>query len=348
MFGFLESGFRITADLGEIRRNVVGVSLMDQWSAIGDCLFEIDLDLKRLVIHLDKQRGIFRGVTVCSDNHRDRLSDIVDVVLGKRALGARIRHRRMRDQQGHFDIERTDVFGCVDRRDARMLAGRGNIDTFDFRTCERAAYERHMKRTRKGNVIDKRTLAGKQLRIRVSLYPCTEHSGGHGCLPRSAIAEIFGRLADGPNDIGVSSATAKIAREHLPYAMIAQIERVAGFKMTGNGHNHARRAIAALQCMTFRKRLLNRMERAIFAGHRFNRADLRTIRLHGQCQAGPCRAAVDHHGAGTANAVFAAHMCTGKTQFMAQKIGQQQARTDLKGLFFAVDGHPDCGLRVRR
>ena len=51
-----------------------------------------------------------------------------------------------------------------------------------------------------------------------------------------------------------------------------------------------------------------------------------TVDLHGQHQAGALRDAVDAHGAGAADAVFAAHMGAGLAEFVAQEIAEQLAR----------------------
>ena len=51
-----------------------------------------------------------------------------------------------------------------------------------------------------------------------------------------------------------------------------------------------------------------------------------TVDLHGQHQASALRDAVDAHGAGPADAVFAAHMRACQAEFVAQEIAEQLAR----------------------
>ena len=60
----------------------------------------------------------------------------------------------------------------------------------------------------------------------------------------------------------------------------------------------------------------------------FDCAHLAALDLHGECEAGPRRLAVDGDGAGAAHAVFAADMGARKPQMMAQTIGQRQPRLD--------------------
>ena len=102
-------------------------------------------------------------------------------------------------------------------------------------------------------------------------------------------------------------------------------------------HQHARRAEPALQRVVFREKLLQRMHLAALR-QAFDRADLGTVGLDGEHQAGAHGLAVDHHRTGAAHAVLAADMGAGQAQTVAQEIGQQGAGFCAAGVGAAVDG----------
>ena len=125
MLGPGESGIGVAALLNEVRGDIVGDIVMDRRRPVGDGLFQIQLDRKRLVVDFDKRARVFRGIPVDGDDHRDALAGIEHVVAGQRAL--RLAARRdagMRDQHRQFDIERADIVGRVDRHDIRHRLGR--------------------------------------------------------------------------------------------------------------------------------------------------------------------------------------------------------------------------------
>ena len=77
--------------------------------------------------------------------------------------------------------------------------------------------------------------------------------------PRSGAAGKLRRPPYRRDDVGVAGAAAEIAREHqLADAVVGQVELFAGLEMRADVHDHARRAVAALQRMAFLERLLQR------------------------------------------------------------------------------------------
>lgn len=109
-----------------------------------------------------------------------------------------------------------------------------------------------------------------------------------------------------------------------------------GLQQGGGRHQHARRAIAALQSGAAQKALLQRMQLTLVRQpldglHPF------ALRHDGQTQTGFHRQAVNQHGAGTANPGLATALGASQMQVVAQAIGQQTTRRhhDLNGL--AVD-----------
>ena len=101
----------------------------------------------------------------------------------------------------------------------------------------------------------------------------------------SARGDGFGGLPHRRNDILVAGAAAEVAGEHVADALVGEVERALRVEMADDVHDHARRAVAALQGMTIMESLLERMERfkglAILATNRkkdLDEAFLRRLR----------------------------------------------------------------------
>src|SRR6516164_11533427 len=90
-------------------------------------------------------------------------------------------------------------------------------------------------------------------------------------------------------------------------------------------HQNARRAEAALQSMIVAKRLLQRIERAVWARERFHGLDRAAFGLDRKRQTRAGGDAVDQHGASAADAVLAADMGAGRAQRMTEKIAKECA-----------------------
>ena len=88
------------------------------------------------------------------------------------------------------------------------------------------------------------------------------------------------------------------------------------------------------------ERLLQPVHRSD-APEAFNGFDAAAVGLHREHQAGAHAVAVEKHGAGAADAVFAADMGAGEAKRMAQEIGEQQPRLHRGRESLAVDGHGD-------
>ena len=73
----------------------------------------------------------------------------------------------------------------------------------------------------------------------------------------------------------------------------------------------------------------------------FDCAHLAAFDLHGECEAGPRRLAVDGDGAGAAHAVFAPNMRARHPDLMPQEVGQQHPRLGFTGAWFAVEHEAD-------
>src|SRR6202043_2644936 len=109
----------------------------------------------------------------------------------------------------------------------------------------------------------------------------TRTHGAHGASPGC------NRL----DDIVVTGATAEIAFELVPDRLVVELVALAVHDVDG-GHDHARRAIAALQAMMLAECLLHGMQRAILRRQALDRGDLRAIDLPGKDGAGLDRLAI--------------------------------------------------------
>src|SRR6266436_1170771 len=150
-------------------------------------------------------------------------------------------------------------------------------------------------------------------------------------LPR----HLLGGVLDGFDDIVIARAPAEIALELVPDLLLGRL-RIALDHLRG-GHDHARRAEAALQAMLFPEAVLDRMELAV-RGHALDGLDLRALRLHGEHGAGLHRLAVEVDGTGAALARVAAHVRAGEAGQLADEVNEEQSWLDLVGMLDAVDG----------
>ena len=148
--------------------------------------------------------------------------------------------------------------------------------------------------------------------------------------------------ADRLDDVLVAGAAAQIARQAFADLVVGR-ERIF-LDQIGRGHQHARRAEAALQGVMLVERLLQRVQLPMRA-EALDRLDAAAVGLHREHQAGAHAVAVDQHRAGAAHAVLAADMGAGQPERVAQEIGEQQARLDRASAGGAV--HGDCDVARR-
>ena len=105
----------------------------------------------------------------------------------------------------------------------------------------------------------------------------------------------------------------------------------------GARHQDSGRAITALQGVMAAKCSLQVRQHAGSASKSFHRYELATVGGNSECQAGSLCNAVDDDRAGTANAMFAADVHAGCTEFVSKKIGQQGARLAITAALDTVE-----------
>ena len=127
------------------------------------------------------------------------------------------------------------------------------------------------------------------------------------------------------DDVRVAGATTKVAFNAVSDLLACRLG--IALQKLHPGQNHSRRAITALQPVTFPKALLHRMQLSI-DGQALDGRNLRTIRLDGQQRAGFHRLAIEEDRACASQGRFATEMRAGELAVIAQEIGEKCAGFD--------------------
>src|SRR5205809_3493027 len=119
-----------------------------------------------------------------------------------------------------------------------------------------------------------------------------------GFLP-ATFAHGFSTRGDRLDDVVVAGAAAEIALKLVADGVVVEVVPLTVDDVDGR-HDHARRAVAALQAVVLAKSFLHRMQRAVRFGQALNRGDVGAIELPSEHGAGLHRLAVDVDYASTA------------------------------------------------
>src|SRR5487761_2644790 len=150
----------------------------------------------------------------------------------------------------------------------------------------------------------------------------------------------LGASGDGFDNIVVTGATADVAFEFFTDRVLGQFVALA-VDHIDRGHDHARRAITALQSMMLAEGRLHGMQfRTV--GEAFNGGDMRAFAGDGQSGAAFDGLTIDVDNAGAALAGIATDMGSGQSQILAQKCNQQRVRLNVACHCFAVHSHMYC------
>ena len=125
----------------------------------------------------------------------------------------------------------------------------------------------------------------------------------------------------------VAGAAADIAFQLVPDGVLVELAAVPVDDIDRR-HDHARRAIAALQAVIVAERGLHRVQFVAFRDA-FDGGDIGAVGLSDQHGAGLDRPAVDMDDAGAALAGIAADMGTGQVQMFAQQMDKKGPVLDL-------------------
>src|SRR5215831_12827995 len=138
---------------------------------------------------------------------------------------------------------------------------------------------------------------------------------------------LFGGVLHRLDDVHIAGAAAQVARDRLADLLLARV-LVAREERAG-GHEHSRRAEAALQTVLLGETLLHRVELASLL-QSLDRGDARAVGLHRENGAGLDRVAVEVDRARAAVRGVAADMRAGHAEGLPQKVHQQQPRLDFR------------------
>ena len=244
-------------------------------------------------------------------------------------------------------------FAGHDGDDSGQALCLGGIDTDDFRMGMRRAQEHHMRHARQFHVADIKPASLHQpLEIGprhgladIGIRPvehreafCICRRDAHGLRPMRALRGGLDRIDDGL----IAGAAAVIAGKMFAYLRPIRLGLL--LQQILRGHQHARRAEAALQRIAIAKRRLQIGDLAA-VGQSLDGLDGGAVRLHRQHQAGAHDLAIDAHRAGAANPMLAADMRSRQLQMLAQEIRQikprQNLRLDALAIDLKRDGHMD-------
>src|SRR5262245_1003530 len=109
-------------------------------------------------------------------------------------------------------------------------------------------------------------------------------------------------------------------------------------------HDHAGRAVAALQAVLHPKALLQDMQRAVGIGHALDRRDLGTLGLNGEHRAALYRLAVEIDRTGAAMGGVAADVRASQIEMFAEVVDEQRARLNEAVDLMAIHAQPHLGL----
>src|SRR5437762_3951511 len=150
--------------------------------------------------------------------------------------------------------------------------------------------------------------------------------------------DLGGGLLDGIDDVRVAGAAAQVPAQSFGNLLAARDG--ARRQQVDARHDHARRAVAALQAMTIPESLLHRMQMT-GARQAFDGGDVGAVRLHGEHRARLHGLAVDEDGTGAADARLAANVRSGQAARIAQIVHEQDTRLDGVIAWGVVDAEPN-------
>src|SRR6476659_2389949 len=157
-------------------------------------------------------------------------------------------------------------------------------------------------------------------------------------------AHLTGGVQDRLDDVLVPRAPAEVPLEGL--ADLRLRRRRVLLQVAGGRHQHARRAVAALESVVAMERILERVQGPVRPGQRLDRRDLAAVRLDGEERAGLHRLAVEVHRARAAGRRVAPDVGSGESQLLPEEVDEERARLDIGLAPRPVDGDRDLRHEV--
>jgi hypothetical protein len=132
----------------------------------------------------------------------------------------------------------------------------------------------------------------------------------------------------------IAGAAAEVPRDPVPDLTLGRLWVVV--QQVDRGHDHARRAEAALQAVLLPEALLHRVELVVL-GEALDRGHLRPIRLDSEDGARLCAASVDEHRARAALTRVAAHVRARQMELLAKEVDEQHPRLHVRLARLTID-----------
>jgi hypothetical protein len=329
LVGLVEARVDVAADDAVVGDDVALDALVDLRRVLGHRLLGVEDPGQRVVLDVDRVEAAQRGRLVHGDHRRDALALVAHDPVGQRRL---VLH------EGSVAVLRHVRLG-VDGEDAVHRLGRRRVDGDDPRMRQRAAQDLAVDHPGQAHVVRVWRLAGDLLQ-RV------------GALQRLADDLVLGRAVvvhldlpggghDRVDDLRVARAAAEVAADRLADLVLGRARVVGQQRLCG--HDHARRAVAALRCEVLGERRLDRVQRAV-GRQALDGGDLVAGGLDGEDQARVDHRAVEVHGARRALALVARSLGPRQPELVAQHVDQRAVGLDQQVVADAVDVDPQCNL----
>ena len=137
----------------------------------------------------------------------------------------------------------------------------------------------------------------------------------------------LGGMTDGGDDVLVARAATEVALDGVPDLVVGRVRVV--LEEVDRGHDHARRAEAALEAVLLPEGGLHRVE-LVTVREPLDGLDLGAVGLDGEHRARLDRPAVHVDGAGAALAGVAADVRAGEVEVLAERLDEQPSRLDVE------------------
>ena len=214
---------------------------------------------------IDLER-VERLLRCLGDDRGDPLAGPLDAVRGERPrrVDVVLDARTAAGRPGHRQRVVRDVGPDEDGHHAGHRLGGGRVDRADVGVRVGAAKDRQVGHRRQLDVVEIVAVAGDEARILDPLDRVAEDVDSHGVPPRPTrvgrrrVRHRLGGGADRDDDVLVPGAATEVALDRVADLVVGRI-RVTVEQVDG-GHDHARRAEAALQAVLLPEGRLHRME----------------------------------------------------------------------------------------
>jgi hypothetical protein len=127
-----------------------------------DRLVHVEHHGQQVVVDVDELDGVLGGDLAAGDDHRDGLTDVVDLVHGDRGVPGIDHVGGDRPGAGDRSLFFGEVASRVDGDDARRLLGGGDVDVGDLPVRDGAADHREVEHARQDHVVGPGRAAGDQ------------------------------------------------------------------------------------------------------------------------------------------------------------------------------------------